>query len=948
MARRTVRLALVWAVMGIFGLVLGGAAAAAPDDTSKKKPTDDADQLQEVVITGSLVPQVAQQVDTPITTISAADIQVKGFTNVAETLQHSAFSTGSVQGAQQVGLGVFTPGAEVISLFGLDPSYTKFLIDGRSMADYPALYNGTEIIPSITGIPTGLVDHIDVLPGGQSSIYGSDAIAGVVNIVLKKKMDGPEADFRYGWTNDGGGVQKRIELADGFSIGNWTTVVGGQYENISPIWGYQRPETSQYFSGNSNSPQTAERDFLVLGLFGQPNGDLYYFLDPANCANVASLFGNSVSEHFRQARGNYCGTDRSGFFTLNNGMENVEGFLHTTYDVSPSVQLFGDALVSHDITSFFGTTHFFGTTGDTNGPGVLGPYSYYVDPNVNGGLDLLNIQRIFAPEEAGNLSDQMDKDTTNSIRGTFGVTGSIGSTNWKYTADLTYTENKLIEATHLAFTDAIRNFFAPIFGPNLGPDPNFGQPTYAVNYPALYQPITPAQYASFTGYATSYSRTEESLARALLTDTTLFSLPGGNAGIALLAEGGRQGWDYAPDPRYLNGEAYLFTSTPGSGYRTRWASTAELRLPVLEKLTLDASARYDAYQVTGGNFDKATYNLGAEFRPVQSWLLRGRYGTAFKAPTLADEFQGNSGFFQNITDYYTCAKEGFLPGNPPPKDIASCPQAQESVFGSTSGNPNLKPINATVADVGIVWSPIARSAFNLDYLHWNIRNEVAQQLSDQLMRIDSACLLGQLDPTSPTCVQAISQVTRDANGQIVAFATPKENLSLEKLDVALLGGNYLWEMGRAGTLAFEGSYTYILKHSFIFFPGDSEVDLLRTPFYSTEFKTKENVSLTWNLGTFGTTVYVEHYGGTPNEVSTLTIETPPDAGSLGAWTITNWSAKYELRPGLVFNVNVNNVFNRQPPHDPTYLGTDNQPYNPENYNVYGRSYFLGVNYRFAK
>ena len=72
-------------------------------------------------------------------------------------------------------------------MFGLPLGYTKYLIDGRPMANYPALYNGSDTFTSISGIPMDLVDHIDILPGGQSSLYGSDAIAGVINIVLRRR-----------------------------------------------------------------------------------------------------------------------------------------------------------------------------------------------------------------------------------------------------------------------------------------------------------------------------------------------------------------------------------------------------------------------------------------------------------------------------------------------------------------------------------------------------------------------------------------------------------------------------------------------------------------------------------------------------------------------------------------------------------------------------------------
>ncbi|WP_368737091.1 TonB-dependent receptor, partial [Klebsiella pneumoniae] len=86
------------------------------------------------------------------------------------------------------------------------------------------------------------------LPGGQSSLYGSDAIAGVINIVLKKHIDAPVVDVRFGWHKDGGGASRRISVADSFSAGNFNLLVGAQFESTNPIWGFDRDITSQYFT----------------------------------------------------------------------------------------------------------------------------------------------------------------------------------------------------------------------------------------------------------------------------------------------------------------------------------------------------------------------------------------------------------------------------------------------------------------------------------------------------------------------------------------------------------------------------------------------------------------------------------------------------------------------------------------------------------------------------
>jgi outer membrane receptor protein involved in Fe transport len=919
---------------GLASLAAGTSARAA--DTSSAVESGSNSAPEEVVITGSLIPQTEHAPTQPLTVITLQDLQQKGFTNVSEALQRSSFATGAIQNPQETN--TFTPGAQVVSFFGLSPSYTKILIDGRPMADYPALYNGTDIVPSLTGIPTMLLDSIDVLPGGQSSIYGSDAIAGVVNLHLKKSMDGPAADVRYGWTQDGGATQRRIALADGLKIGSLNLVVGGQYERVDPIWGYQRRLSDQYFA-NGSSPQTAERDWLVIGLYGQANGDLYYMLDPALCANVSDQFGGTVGLRTRGSRGQYCGTFRAGYFTIANGTEATQGYLHLSNDFNENVQVFADVMVDRDVTKFSTGTVSFQTSADS------GPYSYYVDPNVQGGADLLNLQRIFSPEEAGNLSKQEDRDTVNTVRSTIGVRGAIGQTAWKYNADFTYTQNKLTEATFLAFTDQIENFFSPIFGPNLGPDPVSGQPQYAVNYAAFYKPITPAQYASFTGYANSHSHTEESLARAEITNSRLLSLPGGDAGLAIQIEGGGQGWAYEPDPRFLDGQTYLYTATAGSGHRSRYAGTLELRLPVISMVTLDASTRYDDYKLAGTSVHKETYNFGVEIRPLSSLLVRGKYGTAFKAPTLSDQFQGTSGFFtSSSTDYYTCAKQGYTAaaGN-----LSDCPYAGQSYFGTTAGNPHLQPITAKVAGAGLDWTPLPGLHASLDYLHWDITNEVQQQDSDQLLRLDSACLLGQLDVNSPSCVEAISQVTRDANGLITQINTPKVNVSQEKLGVLVLGLDYLWRTSLAGRFSLSGSFSDVLSHSEIRFAGDPTIDLLNSPFYSHEFKTKANLSLGWDYRAFGITLYGEFYGKTPNYIAQqdVTGYEQPGAGRLPTWAVANLNVRYEVLPDLTISGNVVNLTNRLPPIDRSTPGIQTQPFNLENFNNYGRSFFLEASYR---
>jgi len=933
--------ALVLAPLAIGLLPALGSSAGAADAPAS---TDDSNgSLQEVVVTGSLIPQTKVELATPVSVITSQDIEAKGFSDIAEALQRSAFATGPAQGGQASG--GFTQGAKVASFFGLDVSYTKYLIDGRPIADYPALYNGSESFVSITGIPTVLVDHIDTLPGAQSTIYGSDAIAGVVNVVMKKTFDGPIVDVRYGWTADGGGNDRRFSIGDGFTAGNLTVVGGGQYENTTPIWGYQRPLTNQYYTQGA-TPQTAERDYAVI----DESLGTYPFLDPNNCANVTAGFGGSETYATRSDRaGAYCGTTKSGFYTIANGDEQTQGYLHASYDINDHAQVFAETLLNHDVVRFNVGQLFYGSDVD-----ATSPYYYYEDP-VNAPGDYLNVQHIFSPEESGGLGPNTDKNTNNSVRGTFGVTGELWAPSWRYLADFTYTLNKLTESTKTLTSAPLEAFFgANVFGPSVGFDNNLGVYEFNPNYANFYKPITPAEYGSFLDDPISRSQTEESFARAQITSTDLFPLPGGNAGVALQVEAGDQGWFYHPDPGYAvpgftAGTVFGYTATAGAGHRSREAGAAEFKLPVLPMLTLNASGRYDDYKLADQSVNKWTYNLGFEFKPISQILFRGRYGTAFKAPTLADQFQGDSGAFLGVTDYYTCAKAGFSGPT-----IGNCPQYGASTFVITSGNTALKPITAKEWDLGFVATPINRLTFTGDFIHWAISNEIAVETADQLSQTDAACLLATPPISSPACAAAEAQVVRDSTGDstgaIVSIATPKENVAEENLSVVIMELNYKFYAGIIGQFEIDGQFEDTMSHNLQQFPGTPIFNLLQNPFYqpgyAPEFKTKSNLSVTWTYHPVSATIYVERYGEQPNYdvFENPTGYATPGAGNVSPWTLANASVSWQIIPALELSFAVNNLFNTGPPLDHSEPGTENQPFNELSYNNFGRSYYVSLRY----
>jgi len=397
----------------------------------------------------------------------------------------------------------------------------------------------------------------------------------------------------------------------------------------------------------------------------------------------------------------------------------------------------------------------------------------------------------------------------------------------------------------------------------------------------------------------------------------------------------------------LDGSAYGYSSVGGSGHRSRYAGTAELRMPVLDSLTLNASGRYDNFNVAGGKVDKATFNLGVEYRPVKSVLLRGRYGTAFKAPTLADEFQGQSGFFQTVTDYYLCEKAGYV-GN----TLGRCPQVAQTVSGVTSGNPQLKPITAKVWDMGVVWHPVDQLQVSFDVISWDIHDEVGSVDTTRLLETEAQCRLGQLDITSPTCVAALAEVTRggaSTGNNIISIYEPKLNVAQETDRIMALEIDYKLETAGSGSWVFSAYYTDLLKHDLVQFPGDPVINDLTDPTFSTEFKSKVNASATWSLEKLSATLYGEYYGKTPNYAATVSGYGTPGAQPLNAWALLNASVRYQLTPGLVVAAEVSNIFDQGPPPDHSYPGSQNiPPYNQQNYTALGRGYYLQAIYKIGK
>ena len=438
-------------------VALAGMKSGVAQDQDQTPPPKDTEKLQTVTVTGSLIPQAQIETASPVITISASQIEKQGFATIYDALRASPVATGAVLDNQFTG--GFTPGAETISLLGLDPAFTLTLINGHPMADYPLLYNGVSNFVDLANLPIGMIDHIDILPGNQSSIYGSAAIAGVVNIVLKDHMDGYELNVRAGGYSGGGGASQRIEFLGSTSWGDLQALYGLQVNRQDPIWSYQRKITASTNSSPNPNTRFGTRNFLYLYLDSSGGG---HYIDPGAdaCTPVSQLNGGRTIYDFRPGEGHFCGSRYNvGYTTMLNNSQGATAYLNLKYKLNDSAELYGDILynVSRQVSS--NGPYFWESSIATSG--------YFINADTG---RFESVQHIFSPEEIGNVGDYEDHNFVRTYNAFGGVRGAVGRDDqWQYDLYYARSQTNVNDKQGWPLAGPLEAFFtSQIFGQQLG------------------------------------------------------------------------------------------------------------------------------------------------------------------------------------------------------------------------------------------------------------------------------------------------------------------------------------------------------------------------------------------------------------------------------------------------------------------------------------------------
>lgn len=354
-----------------------------------------------------------------MTAISREDIEREGFQTVCDMLQTITLNTTS-SFTGNLAMNGFTPNAQVVNPRNLGPGYTLTLIDGRRPAQYPQPYNRDNNVVNVRAIPTAIIERVEILTGGASAIYGSDAVAGEVNIVTRKNFEGNVAQITAGTTTNGGGDSVDFEISGGRTCDHGNATYAFQYGDNEPVFASQRDFLTDTRNGPNGAAFTNPALSLIAidasALNGTRNHNAFY---PGEA--VCDEFGYTTVT--TPARGTYCGS-----FTLPSSRSIANK--HTFYSAyssgrstSPIRCGCSPARPTSAATPSRSGTEFWVTGGDRFTHGSSGAATgVFFDPQFG---DLLQLQRVFNPFELGGngaattVYDENYFDVTAGIGGVF-------------------------------------------------------------------------------------------------------------------------------------------------------------------------------------------------------------------------------------------------------------------------------------------------------------------------------------------------------------------------------------------------------------------------------------------------------------------------------------------------------------------------------------------------
>ncbi|KAA0068252.1 TonB-dependent receptor [Rhodanobacter sp. T12-5] len=862
-----VRLALTVSVFAAAGAVqaqdstTGDTAATnqatpAPAEKSKTK------NLSAVVVTGSLIRRVDAETSSPVVTVDRAAITNAGNPTLGNVLQALPSISGNATNTQNNtnGGGVASPsleggdGAARISLRGLGVNRTLVLIDGQRMAN-----------ADVNMIPQSMIERVDVLAEGASTVYGSDAIGGVVNFILRKDYKGVEASINGGISSHGDGQRHGLSIVGGLSGDNYNIVGGLDYNKYDAALASQRK-----FSANplylSSGALTASGSSTI------PTGKIQL---PASFANqygctvkngkilVTKAQGDGSSQSDYRCDHYPAGSDAYNYNTYNyiqTAQQRTDAFVLGSYKLTDNLTFFADAFFNHTQSAgqdapaptavgdgwYVAASNPINPFGVTFGTDPANP----TDPNSGYGLNM----RLTG---AGTRLHTYD---TQNVQISTGLRGAFGQSSWNWDATINYGHANRLQRNYnelniAQFQGAINS------GVNI-----FDQ----ANEPALKGLVNNPVYV----YTNATKQVQFD------ANGELWDLPAGSMQLAVGALYRKQLMNYTVTPDAVldltTGTCQILQEgcgSPGRGSENVKEVYAESLIPLLSQqpgaysLNLDVGVRYSKYDTSGTTTNG---KIAVEWRPIADLLVRGTVSQVFRAPNLDELYDGITLVQPNLNDPCVGLTAAQLA-----QHAAACQfvpvgwvntNAQVNTYyaGARTVGQSLKPEQGKSIDFGMVYSPNWMEGLSTSVDFWHI------YLSDLLTPIAASTVVNACfaNNSSPYCslIHRYGTNTQQA-GDVNVIDTPVVNLgnlSTSGIDFTL---NYKiphFDLGSVNPGDFKAGFasTYLSTYNNTATPGQQDAETVNY------------------AGT-----YSQQFGNMARWRGTLTFN----------WALGNWSAQWQTR-----------------------------------------------------
>jgi iron complex outermembrane recepter protein len=882
---------------------LGGAVIAADNppaaQSTPDQPSAPPQQLQEVVVTGTLIRNVAP-VGSALIAMDQDQLQETGATSLSDALRtlpqvdNLGVSDSSRSGTGGAGNIVY---GNSINLRGLSPFATLTLLDGHRVP--PGGTTGATVDPD--SFPSLMLQRVDIVADGASATYGSDAIAGVVNLILRRNVEGVEVDGKYGFAN--GYEENREGIMAGHNWGSGQFSIGFEENYHSDLNGQDRGffESNQTAAGGTNyDTQQCNPGTIVVGTttYAIPKGGV----TPATAANLIP------------GTANYC--DLAKYQDILPRVRHDNAVFTLDQKLGDRISLFADGSYSKRTFLFLGAA----PTGPLEVPSSNA--FFVAPPGTAPAVETVNYS--FA-NDLGPYSDDFGSST--NFQGTMGLKADLGH-DWLLTLDGTAGRDK----------DYVYDPPNALVNGNLAGALASANPATALN---VYGAANPASVIDpiFSGifYGPGFSREQVIEGQV---DGGLFALPGGEVRLAVGGQWRHDELEYGLVSGAV-GEQLVIDEHLS---RHSDSTFAEVLVPIfgsgnavpgIQRLDLDVAGRYEHYSDFGGTSHP---KVGLNWTPTDGWMVHASYGTSFRAPLLSELVGPLRGVFvQTYSD-------------------PLAPTGTSTGYTLGGGNLDLKPETATTISAGVDVAPTDQSKISLTYYNIDYKNQIASYLSD-LTLLQQTNELGGLVTRCPSaaCTALVNQYTTGPGALPILgppLANPsvfvnglEENLGATKTQGLDLVGSYAFQTPLPGRWSVDLSANLTTQYDVQFTPTGAYFDVLNTIGFPLRLRMRGDIG--WAYGPFTTKLFVNYVNGYGN------TETTP-AQSVSAYVTEDVDVVFNagrvlqssLARDLTFTFHVTNIGNATPPYVNIPIGDGGGGYDGTAASPLGRLISVGFGKKF--